>query len=211
MKKIACTVLCFALVVLSLSSCIVKKDTQDTQTAINLNESYMKSYEKSDAQTNYVQIEIEGGAIIIVELYPDVAPITVENFKKLVSQGFYNGLIFHRVIEGFMIQGGSSDNTNNIAETITGEFQANNITNNLSHERGVISMARRANPYYNSASSQFFIVHEDSKFLDGDYAAFGRVIEGMETVDQIAVVKTDSSDKPLSDVKIKSVYFIEKP
>ena len=153
-----------------------------------------------------VCISVEGYGDIVVELYPDVAPITVENFKKLVSEEHYNGTIFHRVIENFMIQGGESKTKE--ADMITGEFAANGIRNDLKHERGVISMARYNNPYYDTASDQFFIVHKTSPHLDGQYAAFGRVIEGMDVVDKIAAVTTNSSDRPLRDIVITSVTFI---
>ena len=132
-----------------------------------------------------VEIDIEGYGVITAELYPNVAPITVENFVKLVNEGFYDGLTFHRIIDGFMIQGGDPLGTGmgGSSETITGEFSANGIANPLLHERGVLSMARSSMP--NSASSQFFIMHEDAPHLDGSYAAFGRVISGMEIVDAI--------------------------
>ena len=144
-----------------------------------------------------VKIEMENGGIILIELYEDKAPITVNNFKNLVSKGFYDGLIFHRVIAGFMIQGGDPTGTGmgGSGTPIKGEFASNGFVNDISHERGVISMARSQRP--NSASSQFFIMHADGKFLDGEYAAFGRVVNGMEVVDEIAGVKTDYSDRPM--------------
>ncbi len=155
-----------------------------------------------------VQIEMENGGIIKLELYPEAAPKTVENFLKLVNQHFYDGLIFHRVISGFMIQGGDplGNGMGGSEENIPGEFRANGFDNPISHTRGVISMARAQNP--NSASSQFFIMHADGKFLDGQYAAFGRVTEGIEVVDEIAGVKTDMSDRPLDDQIIKSIREI---
>ena len=154
-----------------------------------------------------VVIEMENGGKIKLELYPDKAHITVENFTKLVKDGFYDGLIFHRVIKDFMIQGGDPQGTGmgGAKDKIKGEFLMNGVPNDLRHERGVISMARAQNP--NSASSQFFIVHKDSFFLDGQYAAFGRVVEGMDTVDEIANVKTDFSDRPLNDCRMKRVYI----
>ena len=157
-----------------------------------------------------VKIEMETGGIITIELYEDKAPITVNNFKKLVKRGFYDGLIFHRVISGFMIQGGDPTGTGcgGSEETIKGEFAANGFLNTISHERGVISMARSQRP--NSASSQFFIMHADGKFLDGSYAAFGKVISGMEVVDEIAGVKTDNADRPIVDMRMKSVTLIEE-
>ena len=155
--------------------------------------------------SNKVQIEMENGGKITVELYPDKAPITVENFLSLVNRGFYNGLIFHRVIEGFMIQGGDPEGTGmgGSGKNIKGEFKSNDVNNDLSHVRGVISMARAQNP--NSASSQFFICHADAKYLDGQYAAFGKVIEGMEVVDEIARIPTDRRDRPLYDMIMKEV------
>ncbi|MBQ3866881.1 MAG: peptidylprolyl isomerase, partial [Clostridia bacterium] len=138
------------------------------------------------------------------------APVTVANFKKLVSQGFYNGLIFHRVIAGFMVQGGDPTGTGmgGSKETIKGEFLMNGVKNTLSHKRGVISMARTNVP--DSASSQFFICHADATFLDGQYAAFGKVVEGIETVDEIAAADTDFSDRPLRDARMKKVTFAEE-
>ncbi|MBQ3040395.1 MAG: peptidylprolyl isomerase [Clostridia bacterium] len=155
-----------------------------------------------------VRIEMENGGIIDIELYEDKAPITVANFKKLVSEGFYDGLIFHRVISGFMIQGGDPLGTGfgGASEKIVGEFRANGYNNDISHVRGVISMARSQMP--NSASSQFFIMHADGKFLDGQYAAFGRVVSGMEVVDEIASVKTGPNDRPIIDMRMKKVSLI---
>lgn len=152
---------------------------------------------KSDgsATSDTVVIDVKDYGTITVKLYPDIAPITVENFKNLVSEGFYDGLTFHRIISGFMIQGGDpkADGTGGSPNTIKGEFSSNGVENNLSHERGVISMARSMDP--DSASSQFFIVHKDSPHLDGQYAAFGRVTDGMSVVDKIAeeVPVTDSN------------------
>lgn len=152
-----------------------------------------------------IKIEMENGGIIKLELDAKAAPITVANFEKLVGEGFYDGLIFHRVISGFMIQGGDPMGTGfgGSKETIKGEFAANGVNNPISHKRGVISMARSQMP--NSASSQFFIMHQDGEFLDGNYAAFGHVVEGIEVVDEIAGVATDPRDKPLNDVVIKSI------
>ena len=156
-----------------------------------------------------VTFEMEDGGIIELELYGNLAPITVENFLGLVEDGFYDGIIFHRVIKGFMIQGGDPTGTGRggSKNTIKGEFSSNGVKNPLSHTRGVISMARTMVP--DSASSQFFIVHEDALHLDGDYAAFGKVTSGMEVVDAIAGVSTDASDKPLYDQVIKSITVIE--
>ena len=160
------------------------------------------------AENINVQIEMENGGVMKLELYPDTAPITVENFVNLAREGFYDGLIFHRVISGFMIQGGDPTGTGmgGSDKTIKGEFRANGVKNDLSHKRGVISMARTNIP--NSASSQFFICHADATFLDGNYAAFGEVVEGIETVDEIAATKTDWNDKPYEEQKMKEVYFV---
>ncbi len=154
-------------------------------------------------------MEVDGGKKVEMELYPDIAPKTVENFVKLANSGFYDGLTFHRVIPDFMIQGGDPTATGmgGSEETVVGEFESNGYENDLSHERGVISMARSQDP--NSASSQFFIVVEDSPYLDGDYAAFGRVTSGMEYVDEIAQTPTDESDKPLEDQVIEKIYIEE--
>lgn len=165
-------------------------------------------YVKTDKVTNFVTIEMENGDKMTVQLMPETAPITVENFKNLVSESYYDGIIFHRVISGFMIQGGDPTGTGmgGSKKTIKGEFRMNGVKNDLSHKRGVISMARTQIP--NSASSQFFICHADATFLDGQYAAFGEVVEGIETVDKIAAVKTDGRDKPYEDQVMKSVYFV---
>ena len=150
-----------------------------------------------------VTIQMKDGGVMKVELYPEIAPITVKNFIDLASKGFYNGLIFHRVISGFMIQGGDPEGTGagGPGYCIKGEFRANGVPNDLSHERGVLSMARAGDP--NSAGSQFFIMHEDYPSLDGQYAAFGKVIEGIEVVDKIASVKTDYNDRPYEDQVIE--------
>lgn len=152
-----------------------------------------------------VTIEMESGDMIKIELYPEKAPNTVNNFISLVNKGFYDGLIFHRVINGFMIQGGCPDGigSGGPGYGIDGEFLINGFENDLKHSAGVISMARAQNP--NSAGSQFFIMHKDSTHLDGQYAAFGKVTEGMDVVDAIAETKTNFSDKPLSDQVMKKV------
>jgi len=155
-----------------------------------------------------VLIEMENGKQIKLKLDAAAAPKTVANFEKLVSQGFYDGLTFHRVISGFMIQGGDpmGNGMGGSDENIPGEFSANGFKNPISHKRGVISMARAQNP--NSASSQFFIMHKDGLFLDGQYAAFGCVTEGIEVVDEIAAVRTNFQDKPLNPVVMKKVSLI---
>ena len=152
-----------------------------------------------------VIIEMENGKKITLELYPEHAPETVKNFEGLVKEGFYDGLIFHRVIQGFMIQGGDPQGTGmgGSGKNIKGEFLANGFPNTLKHTRGVISMARSQMP--NSASSQFFIMHQDAPHLDGHYAAFGKVVEGIEVVDEIATCDTDFRDRPIEDQRIKTV------
>lgn len=152
-----------------------------------------------------VTIEMENGGKIVAELYPEIAPESVRNFISLAKKGFYDGLIFHRVIAGFMIQGGDPQGTGmgGPGYCIKGEFKANGVNNTLSHKRGVLSFAR--SQAYDSAGSQFFIMHADGDFLDGQYAAFGAVTEGMDVVDAIASVKTDRNDRPAEEQKIKSV------
>ena len=157
-----------------------------------------------------IRITMENGKTIDLELDAKAAPLTVENFLKLVGEGFYDGLIFHRVIPGFMIQGGcpQGTGTGGPGYCITGEFHLNGVENPLSHTRGVLSMARSQSP--NSAGSQFFIMHQDGNFLDGQYAAFGKVTEGMDVVDAIAGVQTDRNDRPLQEQKIKSIVVDTK-
>ena len=152
-----------------------------------------------------VTITMENGDVIKAELYPQIAPNTVNNFISLINKGFYDGLIFHRVIKGFMIQGGCplGNGTGNPGYCFKGEFSNNGFTNQLKHEAGVLSMARSMMP--NSAGSQFFIMHADAPHLDGQYAAFGQVIDGMDVIDKIAEVNVDYNDKPLRDQVIKSV------
>lgn len=157
-----------------------------------------------------VVIEMENGGRITLEMDRDAAPNTVKNFLYLASNGFYDGLEFHRVISGFMIQGGCPDGTGmgGPGHSIKGEFAANGFNNPLKHKRGVISMARSMNP--NSAGSQFFIMHADAPHLDGQYAAFGRVTDGMDVVDEIASVSTDGYDRPMFSMKMKSVKVIDE-
>lgn len=159
----------------------------------------------SAQQNPIATIEMENGNKIKVELYPDIAPNTVRNFVSLIQKGFYNGTIFHRVIPGFMIQGGDPEGSGmgGPGYSIKGEFTSNGFVNNLKHDRGVISMARSARP--DSAGSQFFIMVERAPHLDGQYASFGKVIEGMEEVERIVSAKTDYRDKPYEEQKMKSV------
>jgi peptidyl-prolyl cis-trans isomerase B (cyclophilin B) len=156
-----------------------------------------------------VVIEMENGKKIKLELYHEAAPVTVANFEKLVSEGFYDGLIFHRVIEGFMIQGGDPEGTGmgGAKDKIKGEFLVNGFNNPIKHTRGVISMARSSMP--DSASSQFFIMHRDAPHLDGSYAAFGKVIEGMDVVDEIAETETGFMDRPVKDQVMKKVTLVK--
>ena len=152
-----------------------------------------------------VKITMESGDVMTAELYPEIAPVSVENFLKLIDDGYYNGLTFHRVISGFMLQGGcpKGDGTGGPGWQIKGEFSKNGITNNLKHTKGILSMARSMDP--NSAGSQFFIMHKASPHLDGSYAAFGKVVEGEDIIDKIAYVETDYSDRPKTPVVIKTI------
>src|SRR5690625_4032951 len=178
-------------------------------TSHNSEQTNDKSSDKSN--NNFIEdnpivtITMENDEQIIIELFPNIAPNTVNNFISLIEDGFYDGLIFHRVIPDFMIQGGDPDGigTGGPGYSIKGEFNNNGFTNDLTHERGVISMARSQHP--DSAGSQFFIVHKNSRRLDEEYAGFGQVLEGIEVVDQIASVNRDGSDKPLEDQVMKSV------
>lgn len=152
-----------------------------------------------------VTIEMENGGIMTGELYEDIAPISVENFEKLANDGFYDGLTFHRVIPGFMIQGGcpKGNGTGGPGYTIKGEFSGNGVKNDLKHTTGVLSMARAMDP--NSAGSQFFIMVDDAPYLDGQYAAFGKILEGMDVAQEIVMVQRNAMDKPLEPVVIKSI------
>ena len=154
-------------------------------------------------------ITMENGGVIEAELYPEIAPITVKNFEELAEKKFYDGLIFHRVIPGFMIQGGCpyGTGTGGPGYQIKGEFAANGVKNDLKHTRGVLSMARAMHP--DSAGSQFFIMHADAPHLDGQYAAFGKVVSGMDVVDQIASVRTDFRDRPLKEQKIRTIRLAD--
>lgn len=173
-----------------------------------MNSQTAAGYSKADGQTNLVNILMDSGNSIVIELDEKSAPITVNNFQKLVSESFYDDIIFHRIIPGFMIQGGDpkGTGTGGSDQKIKGEFSANGVDNKLSHVRGVVSMARSQAP--DSASSQFFICHDDSAFLDGNYAAFGKVVSGMEEVDRIATLKTNSNDFPEKPPVMKHVFFV---
>ncbi|MBP3255265.1 MAG: peptidylprolyl isomerase [Clostridia bacterium] len=179
--------------------------TSELNNTINKNENEKNKNEEEKSMyssgTHHATIVIKDYGTVELELYADIAPITVANFAKLVNEGFYNGLTFHRIIDGFMIQGGDPEGTGfgGSSETIKGEFKVNGVNNNISHVRGVISMARSS--AYNSASSQFFIVQKDSTYLDGQYAGFGKVTDGMEVVDKICEVTpvTDNNGSVLKD------------
>lgn len=190
------TLLVMLALVLLLASCSNETESSETSTG------------ETASEHPQVRITMEDDAVIELELYPEIAPLTVENFIKLVEEGFYDGLIFHRIIPDFMIQGGDPQGTGmgGPGYGIKGEFSSNGVENNLKHERGVLSMARSQD--YDSAGSQFFIMHKDSPFLDGEYAAFGKVISGIEVVDNIVNAERDSMDKPLTDQVMKSVEMI---
>ena len=231
MKIIGISALAFVLVVVGVTLLLTKllskptAEEEETPATVQYALAPTDSYTVSQTATNYVKLNVSYTADdgtkhngdIIVKLDPENAPITVANFQKLVGEGFYDGLIFHRVIENFMIQGGDPQGTGlgGSAENITGEFPKNGVDNTILHERGVISMARQGAStdaqdayYYNTASSQFFIVHQTSTHLDGKYAAFGHVVFGMTSVDGIATVATNSNDKPLRQAKIESAVFV---
>jgi Peptidyl-prolyl cis-trans isomerase (rotamase) - cyclophilin family len=177
----------------------IEEEQQEEQTQQGENE------EETNMTNPVVTIELESGKVIKAELYPNIAPNTVNNFISLINAGYYDGLIFHRVIQGFMIQGGCPEGvgTGGPGYQIAGEFSQNGFENNLSHAPGVLSMARSAAP--DSAGSQFFIMHEQSPHLDGAYAGFGQVIEGMDIVNEIAETQTDAGDRPVEEQKIRKV------
>mgnify|MGYP001024674452 FL=1 len=201
MKKLLSAILCISLICIGCAACSDKK--KDDEATGDMGKTVM------------VEMEIQDFGTVKLELYPDIAPITVANFVKLAGEGFYDGLTFHRIYPGFMIQGGdpNGNGTGGSSETIKGEFSANGVDNTLSHKRGVISMARSQS--YDSASSQFFIMHADSPFLDGQYAAFGKVTDGMDVIDAVAAVEcsysaTDGKNTtPVNPPVIKTVRVIE--
>ncbi len=201
-KKIIAALLCVC-TVFCLFACgkIAGGDTDDTSGTNN-------------TDPVKAEISVKNFGKIELELYPDIAPITVQNFVDLANSGFYDGLTFHRIVKGFMIQGGdpNGNGTGGSSKTIKGEFSANGVENNLSHERGVISMARSQD--YNSASSQFFIMHADNNYLDGQYAAFGKVTDGMDVVDKIADVEVTAglsgeASSPVEPVVIEYIKILE--
>lgn len=185
-----------------IAGCGNQSENQSSQNEVK---EVMSNYPSNVKENPVVTITMDNDEQIMIELYPEVAPNTVANFVSLIEDGFYDGLIFHRVIPGFMIQGGDPNGTGagGPGYSIEGEFSSNGFENNLAHEKGVISMARTMDP--NSAGSQFFIMAENSSHLDGEYAAFGKVTEGLEVVDKIVSVDRDSADKPLEDQVMKSV------
>ena len=223
MKKLLSVLLALLLLALPLVSCndeaeeeiITEKPTwapHDAPTIRDINLARLKTLDgvkESATETDHVKITVKDFGDIIVRLYPDVAPLTVQNFKKLVSEKFYDGLIFHRVIKGFMVQGGDPEGTGlgGSSANVRGEFSQNGFENNLDHRKGVISMARNGQDM-DSASSQFFICQKTSPHLDGSYAAFGYTVYGIDVVDAIADVRTDSNDKPKTDVVIESIRFV---
>lgn len=212
MKKIISVIILCAMLLLCFASC--EKHNAPALKDINLSTtSSIEGLTLSETATDYVLIDVADYGKILIRLFPNVAPKTVENFKKLVSEKFYDGIIFHRVIENFMIQGGDPEGTGygGSKNTIKGEFNSNDFENNLIHLRGVISMARTGDDP-NSASSQFFIMHKTTSSLDGQYAAFGYVVYGMDVVDDIAeteVTGSSQSPKPIKDVVMTSVRFAD--
>ena len=196
------------IIVLSLSllvACNSTEPEEEKETKEVKETKEKQTFKGENEESPIVTMTMESGEEVIIELYPQLAPNTVNNFISLIQDNFYDGLIFHRVIPGFMIQGGDPEGTGTGGPgySIKGEFESNGFSNELEHKRGVLSMARSQSP--DSAGSQFFIIHEDSDHLDGDYAAFGQVIEGMDVVDEIASVPTEGQDKPKEDQTIKSM------
>jgi peptidyl-prolyl cis-trans isomerase B (cyclophilin B) len=208
-KKIISTILLAAMLMLCFISCEEERLAPGMNDLNLSSASSIEGVKISEEETNYVLIDVENYGQILIRLFPNVAPDTVKNFKKLVGEKFYDGIIFHRVIQGFMIQGGDPDGTGmgGSKDEIKGEFSSNGFENNLLHLRGVVSMARANDP--DSASSQFFIVHKTYPSLDGNYAAFGYVVYGMDVVDSIVKVSVDRNDKPGIDVVMKSVRFAD--
>ncbi len=220
--KIMCALLALVCVCMSLASCVsAKRKAEISEVIANaesaaatdigkyVNALEIRDFKKSDEVTNYVCFEVDSYGKIILALRPDIAPISVKNFQDLVASGFYDNTLFHRVIADFVVQGGgyNADFSAKPAENIKGEFSANGVENNIYHVRGVLSMARVSGDN-DSGSSQFFIMHDTSLSLDGQYAAFGFVIAGISTVDKIASVQTNASDYPVTKVILKSAYFV---
>ncbi len=224
MKKLIAVILAAMLLTLPLASCNSAEEQESTTekptwapheapTAKDIDISRLDNLDgvsESATETDYVKIAVKDYGDIIIRLYPDVAPLTVQNFKKLVSEKFYDGLTFHRVIKGFMIQGGDPLGTGlgGSAATVRGEFSENGFENNLTHRKGVISMARNGKDM-DSASSQFFICQKTSTNLDGSYASFGYTVYGIDVVDAIVEVRTNSDYKPNTDIIIESIRFVK--
>ena len=211
MKKKIISILLILLAGFSITACKEKEESEDKIVKEEILEGIVDDYKftVTEEVTDRVRIQMNNGDIMLVVLSNSQSPITIENFKNHVKKGTYDGLIFHRVIKDFMIQGGDPTGTgygDDSIPTIKGEFQTNGVQNDLKHTRGVLSMARSNDP--NSASTQFFIVHKDSSHLDGSYAAFGKVFAGLDVIDKIAEEKTDSSDRPNKEQKIKSIKFV---
>ena len=203
LSAIAAILIVAIIVLVAVNSCSEPNNVSTTET---VTDNMTKKIKDLNIKENPVAtLTMENGGVMLIELYPEIAPNTVCNFIELANSGYYDGLIFHRCIPGFMIQGGCplGTGTGGPGHSIKGEFKANGIDNPIKHTRGVISMARSMMP--NSAGSQFFIMHKDAPHLDGNYAAFGHVVEGIDVVDEIAEVATDFSDKPSKPVVIKSV------
>ncbi len=207
-----CFGLLFLAILVTLTGCgnvdLTKGEIAKYDYALKSESSTKLAYEETEEITNYVKITTNKDKVILLELYPDVAPITVKNFQKLVQEKFYDGLTFHRIIENMMIQGGDPLGTGygGSNEKIKGEFSSNGVKNDLKHEPGVISMARSNDP--DSASSQFFICVGSVSMWDGEYATFGKVIAGYDVVESISKVKTDSNDKPTQTQKMQTVRFV---
>lgn len=220
LKNIIAAILCTVTAVCCLTGCDKNETKNNKRTGdgtmvidgidfgIEGNEGTISGF---DSKYPLAAIYVEGYGVIVMELYTDIAPNTVNNFISLIKKGYYDGIIFHRVIENFMIQTGDpkGTGTGGPGYTIKGEFTVNGFKNSLSHERGVVSMARTAQSF-NSAGSQFFIMHVDYPYLDGQYASFGKVISGIEVVDKIATTKTDSNDKPKSTIAMTKVIVDTK-
>ena len=208
MKKSIFRLLCLALS-LALLGCLVSCGKEETATGEPMSVEG-KTFVPTSETTEFVRMDVEGFGKILIQLYPGVAPITVKNFQKLVGMGFYDGLTFHRIIEGMMIQGGdpNGNGSGGPGWEIKGEFLANGVENYLAHTRGALSMARAQG--YDTAGSQFFIVQQDYPAWNGMYAAFGMVIDGIEVVDAIAAVKTNANDRPLENVVINKIEFMKE-
>ena len=216
MKRLFILILAFAMLLMgcqknedtTTAAPSTEKETETTTAETTAEETTRNpdAVDPMDVETMTAEITVKDYGTIKLELYPSKAPQTVSNFVSLANQGFYDGTIFHRVIEGFMIQGGDPEGTGlgGPGYSIKGEFESNGFENDIKHDRGVLSMARKSAPL-DSAGSQFFIVQEAAPHLDGDYAAFGKVVEGMEIVDEIASCETDANDKPLTDIVIESI------